>query len=727
VDLESILHEVRHELACDVEVVRYSSQPEFEALWDSIVSLAEHTLLQSKIIIFDGFPDYPVTKGLFRPIRWLTPWDWCSAASLRLKEAPARITSSGFRVFVMDCLPGGMDSYEGRIRFKRTGALMPWIRWYRPLSGEWPLAHDYGRLYLDLKRGLAGLPKFEATPAGASNALVLAESWRGLISGPLDRHSVANLIGPSILARGWREIAGYEPAIPADNPTKYLLALLDAVGYMSPEHSIAAPPRARPVKCLMRDPAVFPQPSRDIFSRFQTVRLKLIDDQYKLGYDRIVAHTLFGVDQKADFASDESLYRWTADSRNVSLSSSSSPWFLIKELETCLTTQPKWQAPRLFGSGQFDILLLDLRLFSDSTLDWVSEEEVEFLEQLLAIFDRTGGSDIQDPQLQRSVSAARRRINGGKEDICCLSFLPLLLSHADPSLPVLLFSSTHQRYITEACAHRPNLITSFSKPVLSGYAEDGVSAASALALRASLVSALRLHESRVAWEQIAALKDWGAFPEFEVNGAPPKSSWPKVVGADLVDRISEHYRHYILGMLFREYQSVPWEFLEATLTPDAVLDDPEVVNPRFYLSSVTDSINNRYGDVFRHLRNRKVHGHTQHRAEDWTDPKRRHIRVTILLFLMFVNFIARSGGPDNRNWDNLVLKLEQRLRSRHSHLDDYFRRNRKMPVPASLTTDSKISWNDFALLVMVIACRQASRGDVISKVVGDAIERLVDV
>src|SRR5436190_24140627 len=72
------------------------------------------------------------------------------------------------------------------------------------------------------------------------------------------------------------------------------------------------------------------------------------------------------------------------------------------------------------------------------------------------------------------------------------------------------------------------------------------------------------------------------------------------------------------------------------------------------------------------------------------------------------NLFALARNP------HLLLKMEQRLRAKYSHLDSYFQNHQKLPTLGSLTTDSKISWNDFALLVMLTACRQASRGDVVS-------------
>jgi hypothetical protein len=47
------------------------------------------------------------------------------------------------------------------------------------------------------------------------------------------------------------------------------------------------------------------------------------------------------------------------------------------------------------------------------------------------------------PQMAAALRAAQRRADGSVEELSSLCLLPLMINKVDPSLPLLLFSSTH--------------------------------------------------------------------------------------------------------------------------------------------------------------------------------------------------------------------------------------------------------------------------------------------
>ena len=106
-------------------------------------------------------------------------------------------------------------------------------------------------------------------------------------------------------------------------------------------------------------------------------------------------------------------------------------------------------------SGRTDfILFLDLRLFPGET------EEAAFVAKL---------RDIAELMKTSYATAAQRppwpSIETSQMDLRGLNLLPRLLSLFDPTLPIVLFSSTDRKSIVEHLNDYPNIVTDFQKPV----------------------------------------------------------------------------------------------------------------------------------------------------------------------------------------------------------------------------------------------------------------------
>jgi hypothetical protein len=152
-------------------------------------------------------------------------------------------------------------------------------------------------------------------------------------------------------------------------------------------------------------------------------------------------------------------------------------------------------------------------------------KEVDFLERLIDFHDQSGAERLDDPQLERAVDAAEARVRQDSSrsqkdvsELIHLALLPLLLSYVDPSLPIVLFSSTRQQAVIDAVSHRPGIITSFQKPVISGYAEERSPRDYVANLSEALTDALKLHESRCIWKRLVKI-DWEEYPPFRATGS----------------------------------------------------------------------------------------------------------------------------------------------------------------------------------------------------------------
>jgi hypothetical protein len=176
--------------------------------------------------------------------------------------------------------------------------------------------------------------------------------------------------------------------------------LMDSLGILQP---IGGTPQ--PAVPLFDDQQFFPRGEHDVLDRFSTVRLLLVDDQFSLGYHDILATVLFG--RRDEYQTIRSAERArsvrSAGHSVVTIESVASPTILLDALNTSFPGVADWEMPHLVGKDLFDVLVLDLRLFSDSTLESPSRSEQEFLGELLSFYERSGARKIADHWLTASM------------------------------------------------------------------------------------------------------------------------------------------------------------------------------------------------------------------------------------------------------------------------------------------------------------------------------------
>ena len=131
--------------------------------------------------------------------------------------------------------------------------------------------------------------------------------------------------------------------------------------------------------------------------------------------------------------------------------------------------------------GDDFVLLLDLRLFSH-TKGQAGETERPFFTNLADFGLKLLDSRRSQPWLdEESRQAMRLELESLKAPAGCTgsslslpppeTVLPRLLSLLDPTLPIVIFSSTHRTELIEPFRDYGNIITGFHKPVLGGLSE----------------------------------------------------------------------------------------------------------------------------------------------------------------------------------------------------------------------------------------------------------------
>jgi hypothetical protein len=144
-----------------------------------------------------------------------------------------------------------------------------------------------------------------------------------------------------------------------------------------------------------------------------------------------------------------------------------------------------------------------------------------------------------------------------------LAVLPLILSVLDPGLPIILFSSTQHRSVTQAVRDYPSIITDFAKPYLGGEDRDSADPQLVMAdLSWATLQAFVMIEIRKVW--LEAVNKWklpfkplkwsNHWPVFQLPSASCPVNWLRNEWLPLAQR-----GHYALAA------ALPWRFLRSML------------------------------------------------------------------------------------------------------------------------------------------------------------------
>jgi hypothetical protein len=758
----------------------YSYRANFAELWDQ-----EFIPSSGMVIVFDGVPQSIAEHSGLNLADRVTIVDWLAWMSLRSD-------ASGFSVMVLDLAGHQHPAAFGVRILPLLLPDLPWVRVYRVfgtcderqlLKFLQPFGADSGRMAAQLGRGgyglerlLADLGLVHASPVPLPLAEVsdrvrqlIRELWVQSLTRAHGRHEVANLIGPLILAdelayhndRGARQLA---KSLKEDSVTAAFCRLLCSLGLLRDPLRELIKDEKKP---LAEELGLFPSGNDDTFGRFGRVRFLLVDDQVRLGYGKILSAVLTG---EPNDPFDSSNPAWQ-ECKPVSLAAESHPERLIRLLESEASSEEKWATLKTLGQDTFDILVLDLRLFPESDVHRASDEETRFLERLTAIGRKIA---LKCVWTERALEAAKKRLEGQPENPLQWALLPLLLSEADPSLPIVIFSSTHQRDIAEALHSMPNVVTDFAKPLPSEYGEAGIGRVRT-DLRTAVKRALELHEKRAVWMRFAALANWGRPPIYEVvsyhddprvynyEGTPPDHArrrgrkrdkgifkWkPRLRGTELQQRLAAYYRDHLLWEQYIESLSTPFELFEECLVPDSLLDDLREHEVSLWFEQDIDSAHNPIAKALGLIRHKKNHGHARHGGmklwEEWGN--RTRLVAVILLFLC--DYIeqrppgelhaalsaAHSDGAPPTLWEQCCMRVGWKLLrdARVRLLLDptpgkaYSAEEMKnMKIrPQNLTTERRLDWEDVTTYTLALACRDVAGVHEVNDFSWQALQRLI--
>ena len=417
----------------------------------------EPTAGKTIIIVWDG---RALSKSVERtePLEpHLTPMDWVLAFSINALAQDEVPECADVAIHIIDLTGRDHTAWSMRMRHQLL-AEMPWVTLHAPLipngpyrSGYRPVLDDCGSLLESngtgwkLRAGTATLKACVSRGYGR-NLAGLSGQWASTLVQTHDHHDLNNLVGPWILL-------GITPETASS-----LFAFWNRLRWsgLLPEISSGQEPKNITMEEL------------DVLT---------IDDQLDVGWNHVIRH-LFGAENNEEEAEGcfESI-RSIGSTGNTHLYGSNSARTLLASLmkegafeKRCFDSP----IPRS-GSKRPWLLVLDLLLFpggSSAERDWLGE-----------LLDIATGISTDSSNLawrgfsEDELDGVENWLGSGNVDApaynTALSLLPRLCALRWPSVPILLFSGTSRRALTDKLAAYRNIFLVPQKPnLLSGNAAE---------------------------------------------------------------------------------------------------------------------------------------------------------------------------------------------------------------------------------------------------------------
>jgi hypothetical protein len=499
---------VKNPLKCALEKVLqgqarvWSYQHDFDELWD-LLNLESCGLAGKQVILSSRTPPgncYPVhTDPFVSPIVWAV----CAASRLNKPES--------LRVIILDLAPAihAGDLLRDQVAVFREESI-PWLRivpWTELIKGN---AAEIGR-------ALLGVRESSSADLVAQKAALeqLRQTLRLKLAGPAepDRHAISNLIGPMILLNGSPKLlqspTALGDAVGADHLTAIncLLKVCDLIRNekIRTEHGRTGVKKEAPPSSA---------DLRQWTASNGSIEFILVDDQTRHGWGQLLCDML-GASQVSPAARSELTTIGQACDGTLIVSVSESAQFILEELERPGPSDRRFNF-RLGSDADHQVLLLDLRLFAGKPV----REEAMFFSRLAKIArarfcDR---SDLPWPgftkeEVDRLESWLRSAVEDNRADrsdslyLEVLTLLPRVLALSDLSLPIVIYSSTAQRKVTDRLHDYRNIVLDFDKPAVHNYRSDDLVAQTYVSFRNAVERALRLCKARALCRSVLRLAD----------------------------------------------------------------------------------------------------------------------------------------------------------------------------------------------------------------------------
>jgi len=668
----------------------FSYVRDFQSLWglsgggDGLAEIAKR-LGESRqdnneltlLIVWDGMPEGG--GNTVAVDSYVTPYDWALVLSIVLYRQERENSSlhPPLRILILDVNAYQVGTSFIQRSFFAFHNVFPWVQDYRPVAvgvDDWadealknlkdrveyallrqavsPNRSDICRLIEDLVTSdcvLTTFNDFDDVVQRGKDLETLIQAWQKEFMKAGTRHSVANLVGPLIMADGFAEPVRSTARNVVTKDNEGRLALIEVLRALQ----MMVKPQDSGVS--IDDPIT---PSKPF--QHGKLRILLIDDQHKEGFQHIVGFVLFGGEyDPAKCRANKFSYR------SVTLRGEDSAKSILEALEGKGKIED-WDWPRKLPV-EADILLLDLRLWLDTETD----KRKSFFGRLNGICDELAVSTLveRDYAFGKALQAGRKiKESGDGDEITALALFPLLLSYYDPAFPVVIFSSTHQRQLVEMLAHRKNIITDFSKPLNTGYGQ-GVAAFTAIQdLRQAIERSVQLYEARTVWKYLAELtSEKIVMPFIPKPHGTVMVAESKISNSDLIKKLAGIYEDYILSQRFYDFLSVPWEFLEAILSPVSLNDQAKYT----FDISEADPVG-KLGFALKQCRHKKAHGNFLAnelvKIDGWVPSLQD---CAVLEFMFLINLLSPCENSDlPENLKNLDRKYQARLIQKYGKLKD---------------------------------------------------------
>ena len=409
-----------------------SYQASFNQIWDFDGPLVSWLTRNPRtlILLWDGVPDE--ASGLPVDISaHVTAFDWIAALTLAISKRCPTFCS---RIVLADLASQRYPGAEGvRLLRKLQDSSSPLFPWLTILD------------FKDLDRVRDEARQIPENTQIRETASLLRYMWLPQVATQTkssNPHVIANLVGPRVLLNAM----GRKDHSPNNLLVSALDSLLVQLELIVSSSSLPAP--------WIRSSEW--KKHNDVFV--------LVDDMASVGWSEFVAAAFDLAPNELLTCSDISGQRCFGDSANKTMLQ------LLSESSEEQDDNPRLRVNKglKIAGDRRAILLLDLRLFGNER----STLEMGLLRKLLSLAEGI----LPDMSLPwpgfaaEELKAMKTEFSGGSStgrDLL-LGLLPRLLSLVEPTLPIILFSSTGRRGILQPLNQYKNVVSYFEKPRFTG-------------------------------------------------------------------------------------------------------------------------------------------------------------------------------------------------------------------------------------------------------------------
>lgn len=653
----------------DIAVFSYSDAVHFKLLWGisgdggglrSVVEKLKAARTDRPltiIVVCDGIAEFADDPDL---ALFVTPYDWALALSLAIygDTSCQYVSSPKLRILLFHNQVELLGTGFAQSNFFAFHNVVPWIQDYwpveissispadiwsfgdsdRPESLAWRRQsvpqgrQDAVNFLRDLREPDRVLTTFSDDDLDRPPMLQnISGSWKEHLLHARSKHTIANLVAPLALA-GALPASALNPSkrdeamaslIGSQSLGRAVIEVLIVLGLLRPQSELAKLP-----------PAGMLSGPRGIFERRWPISCLLVDDQFRLGFQHILAYQLFGNRYVIGKIGTRDMIEVQQAGK---LYFDSTPDVLLRALGSSRVKD--WSLPRnlRLGDANCEILFLDLRLWSDSS------NAAGILDKVLVACKALGADEIKSSELKAAIRAVN---NPTDREGKALSLLPLLISYYDPSLPIVLFSSTRQRAVVELVRSRRNIITDFVKPAVGRDGDEGDPAEALNDLRLAILKAVGMREDRLVWERLCRLN---------VNVSAMAAICSDVSTIDLDSKVEEGQIHQILAAWYQKY-------IQDERYSDLISSIGELIEWLFANNVVERRRYGWFASALRWGRNKKLHDFDPAIAlQSKTDSLLRGAAlVSFLVLIDFLQAVDKSKNSSKNEWSRMSEFLRRK-------------------------------------------------------------------